>query len=450
MIKPKFKLKPRTKKSLSETTSILMKVYNKQFEKGRFTYGTGKSINPELWDKDNDTVITDRKIIRKFKKENPYVDLMLESVTKHLQRMTNEVKRIFYEYDIHQKKITNEAVKYELDKVFNKDRLAENQKESFVQYLQRFITETESRKRLYKGKPYSERTITKYKAMLNTWLGTGFKKITDRERVGNGIQADFGKTVMFEHINKKFYDFFVEWFYKRGYLINTVGRAVKELKKIMREAFKEGVHNNNAFEDFKILKEKVFKTYLNNDEIDLIYNLNLTGKMEIHRDVFILGCCIAQRISDFKRINKTHISFTRKKNKVIKLQTLKTGAWVFIPFSSKLETILEKYDYKLPKIQEYQLNYDIKEICKLAGINEDINYSENRGGKKVDLCVKKYQLITSHTARRSAATNMYLAGIPPIDIMKLTGHTTEESFLNYICVTKEQVADRLAEHKYFK
>ena len=69
---------------------------------------------------------------------------------------------------------------------------------------------------------------------------------------------------------------------------------------------------------------------------------------------------------------------------------------------------------------------------------------------KVKKVIPKHDLIKTHTARRSGATNMYLAGIPSIDIMKITGHKTEREFLKYIRVTKEETAEMLSNHSYFK
>ncbi|MCD7940142.1 MAG: tyrosine-type recombinase/integrase, partial [Bacteroides intestinalis] len=59
---------------------------------------------------------------------------------------------------------------------------------------------------------------------------------------------------------------------------------------------------------------------------------------------------------------------------------------------------------------------------------------------------KKYELVTSHTARRSFATNLYLSGFPAISIMQITGHCTEKAFMAYIRVTPEQHAELLREH----
>jgi integrase len=61
----------------------------------------------------------------------------------------------------------------------------------------------------------------------------------------------------------------------------------------------------------------------------------------------------------------------------------------------------------------------------------------------------KCDIITTHTARRSAATNMFKAGIPALSIMKITGHTTEKSFMKYIKITNEENAELMARNKYF-
>lgn len=59
---------------------------------------------------------------------------------------------------------------------------------------------------------------------------------------------------------------------------------------------------------------------------------------------------------------------------------------------------------------------------------------------------KLWKLIASHTAGRSFATNYYLDGFPTIDLMKITGHTTERSFLKYIKISKLDTTNRLQKH----
>lgn len=114
-----------------------------------------------------------------------------------------------------------------------------------------------------------------------------------------------------------------------------------------------------------------------------------------------------------------------------------------------MEEIFKKYDYKTPKIPEQKLNRRIKDIGAKAKIKEKVIVETIQGGLKVKKSVPKHELIKTHTARRSGTTNMYLAGISPIDIMKITGHKTEREFLKYIRVSKEETAEMLSNHSYF-
>jgi hypothetical protein len=44
----------------------------------------------------------------------------------------------------------------------------------------------------------------------------------------------------------------------------------------------------------------------------------------------------------------------------------------------------------------------------------------------------KWEMVMTHTARRSFCTNMYLRGIPTPTIMAISGHRTEKNFYKYI------------------
>jgi integrase len=77
-------------------------------------------------------------------------------------------------------------------------------------------------------------------------------------------------------------------------------------------------------------------------------------------------------------------------------------------------------------------------------------YERTVGTRVVKRLVKKYTLVSTHTARRTGATNMYLSGIPVARIMLLTGHKTEQSFFRYIRIEREENAKTLSEHPFFK
>ncbi|MDD5694994.1 MAG: site-specific integrase [Bacteroidales bacterium] len=171
---------------------------------------------------------------------------------------------------------------------------------------------------------------------------------------------------------------------------------------------------------------------------------------DLARDVFLVGCYTAQRVSDYSRIRAKNIRKLENGIRVIELIQQKTKEKVIIPIRPELEEILKKYSYNLPKVYEQKVNKNIKEVGKLAGIKEMINPETIKGGLTVKTETPKHQLIKTHTARRSGCTNMYLAGISPIDIMKISGHKSGKEFKKYINVTREQTAISLTSHPYFR
>jgi len=85
----------------------------------------------------------------------------------------------------------------------------------------------------------------------------------------------------------------------------------------------------------------------------------------------------------------------------------------------------------------------------MAEINEAVIINTTKGTTKQTETYTKADLITSHTARRSFATNAYLNDIPSISIMKITGHSTEKAFLTYIKISQEDNANKLLNHPFF-
>jgi integrase len=114
--------------------------------------------------------------------------------------------------------------------------------------------------------------------------------------------------------------------------------------------------------------------------------------------------------------------------------------------------ILEKRNGEFPAYHKSQQNFNkaIKVMGRKAGVTGKLLLEYTQGKRVVRKSYKKYELISSHTARRSFATNAYLAGIPPARIMLITGHRTEQSFFKYICIQKQENAKVLAEHDFFK
>ena len=172
-----------------------------------------------------------------------------------------------------------------------------------------------------------------------------------------------------------------------------------------------------------------------------LYDLKLSGMDEKIRDVFLIGCFTLQRFSDYSRISPDMIQSKSNNGMVIELIQTKTNQRVAIPIRPTLNTLLRKYDYKVPTVHPQKLNERIKELGRDVGITEPIQMEKYKGGKKILETIPKCELIMSHTARRSGCTNMFKDGIQPILIMKISGHKTEREFLKYILISSEETAD---------
>ena len=312
-------------------------------------------------------------------------------------------------------------------------------RELLSDYIARYVREMESGERLNIHKlRYGLSTIKNYKGFIIQF--DEFCKAMHK-------RYDFGD------IDLKFYDDFVAYFTAKDYSINTIGRHVKELKIIMRAAREEGLHDNGLIESrkFRVLTAEVENIYLTESEIRAIAEVDLKGDKQksIARDIFLVGCYTAQRFSDYSTINEGNIRTLDSGQKVIDLKQQKTSNKVVIPIRAELQAILDKYENRLPKAYEQKVNKYIKEIAREAGIVDMVEVSYVESGEKKSHLVEKCELVKTHTARRSGATNMYLAGIPTIAIMKITGHKTEREFMKYIKITEEQTAMELMNHPYF-
>lgn len=182
---------------------------------------------------------------------------------------------------------------------------------------------------------------------------------------------------------------------------------------------------------FPIRRAKSDNIYLTEKEIEAIMKLeNLPTKLyETVRDLFVLACWSGLRFSDFSRLRLQNIQ-----NGYIDLTQRKVGERVVIPVHRLVRQILEKYPDGLPVCPPNQVfNRYLKDIGKLVP-ELDVEFEKKvaRSDGKGPEVFRKFQLLMTHSARRSFCTNMYLKGIPAPTIMAISGHKTQEVFLKYI------------------
>jgi len=266
----------------------------------------------------------------------------------------------------------------------------------------------------------------------------------------NEFETEKRKKITFERVNLDFYNDFIEFLTKgKKYSPNTIGKHIANIKLFMNEATERGFNTKFDYKSkrFKTTSETVESIYLSEEELLKIYEYDFTGnkKYEKTRDLFIIGCFTGLRFSDFSQLKIENI-----KDGEIKVKTQKTGERVVIPIHWTVKEILKKYSDTLtglPRtITNQKMNEYLKEIGKEVKINSNILLTTTKGGLRVQTTVPKYNLMTTHTARRSFATNLFLNGFPPISIMKITGHKTEKSFMKYIKISQEENAKLLRLH----
>lgn len=254
----------------------------------------------------------------------------------------------------------------------------------------------------------------------------------------------------FDRINLDFYHDFTDYLKQdKKFGVNTVGKHIANIKTFLGEATERGVNTKLDYKSkrFKVITETVDSIYLTEDEILKIYNHDFSKnkRLERTRDLFIIGCYTGLRFSDFSQLTTDNI-----KGELITVKTQKTGEKVVIPLHWTVKNILAKYSETakgLPRdLSNQRMNDYLKEIGREVEINEQIHRIHTKDGLKVTTNVSKWELITTHTARRSFATNLYLTNFPPISIMKITGHRTEKSFMKYIKISQEENANLLQLH----
>ena len=271
-------------------------------------------------------------------------------------------------------------------------------------------------------------------------------------------------------INKALADHFVSFMEKNGYMVTSINKYIICFKAMIQNAIDQELHNNlialRAFSKKKIQEtDKAKEIYLTKAELQALYEMPLEGLKDKVRDVFLVGCYTCQRFSDYARLEKENFTTTAKGTKVVRIVQEKTGNDVVIPIlNDNLLHIAEKYGYDIPKVNDVILNRYIKQILKelsstvpsLARKERTLLTMKEREKEKQGLVsferdnkenvIKpRYELVSSHTARRSGITNLYLSGnFDTYQMMSISGHRDEKTFYEYIKLSSDEVADSIA------
>lgn len=261
-----------------------------------------------------------------------------------------------------------------------------------------------------------------------------------------------GRKIRLDGVTLLFHKLFIDYLREAQSLgENTIGGIIDNIKIFMGDAEKYGykVCHDYKLRDFISPSAKTVDVYLNEAEIKKIKNHHFeqNGYLDNARDWLIIGLWTGLRISDFLKLKKDDYD-----DGFIQNNNFKTGIPVIIPIHPHVQNVLDKRNGELPrKISDQNFNDYIKTVVEEVGITEMVEGSKmvkitrkdkTEVSRKVLSKYRKCELVTSHICRRSFATNLY-GKIDTLTIMKITGHTTEKQFLDYVKITPKEYAERL-------
>lgn len=224
----------------------------------------------------------------------------------------------------------------------------------------------------------------------------------------------------------------------------TSSKYIEIFKMFLNWSNDQQYTKNTTYKSFKPLKQpRALKVVFTPQEIAQIEKLELSNSYLYNaRELLILSILTGLRYSDYSRISKEHIKVNMKGEKSLTIRQSKTNDYVDIPLTKRAEEIIQKlFDGKIHAISNQKLNSYVKKVCKAAEIEEYVEIHEDRGKKTVIKKVPKYELISTHTGRRTFCTNLLLRGVPHEVVMKYSGHKDYNSFKNYVNIPKQTEDD---------
>lgn len=419
-------------KSKTELSSIYVRFWdsNRIDQKTR----TGLTVKFSNWSETKEqvksTIITPEKDL---------INSTLRKINNYLLEQYN----IDY---INQEYINKSWLKDKIKNYFGKADKCELHKIYYTDWVKKFIDESPTR--LFKGEPVKKRTVQHY---------------TTTKHKLDGYEKYFNTKLRFQDIGLEFYRNFI--FYCQNIEKinnNTIGGYVINIKKWCKIIDIEGLPINPQYRhsEFSSISNTTKDVYLTEEEINEVYNHDFSEseRLDNARDNFIFGLRTGLRISDFLSLEKYNFV-----NGYVEIVTKKTSHPVIIPMHQQIKDILAKRKGELPKqISDAKFNEYVKDVCQAVKLDEmiegakmvvktkddqffpDISLISKNKSRKVFGTYPKHELITSHTCRRSFASNLY-GKLPNVTIMAITGHKTETQFLKYIKITPRENAKKLKE-----
>ncbi|AJW65253.1 Phage integrase family protein [Elizabethkingia miricola] len=253
------------------------------------------------------------------------------------------------------------------------------------------------------------------------------------------------KELLIEDVNSDFMKKFLLFGKEELYSDNTLYRTIHFVKTILNFIERKGIRTPVRELNIRRERQKKEVISLTENEILKIKSTKVPDTLQPAKDWLIISCYTGQRFSDFMKFSKEKLLDINGKICIRFIQQ-KTQKEIVLPLHPEVINILQLNEGMFPQSMDIQhYNVQIKQIAKLAEINNSLKAKKRIGHRSEKLTIEKWQTMSSHIGRRSFATNFY-GKIPTALLMEATGHSTEQIFMKYISTFDNDHIMRLSAH----
>lgn len=306
----------------------------------------------------------------------------------------------------------------------------------FTDFVKSYIAKMETGEILTKKKVrFSPETIRQYSSALDHFTV---------------FEQSFGVRVKIEEISHRLISAFEKHLITQGLALNSVSLYISKIKAIGNVLFMEDL----AFRPvrFSTPKEITTKVYLSLSEIKQIKECSeLTQSERRVFDIFLIQTFTGLRYSTLQEFLANPLAYIKEFNghTYIDIISSKTGERSVIPLGRIVSEKLSEYNLNFPVFSERYINKTLKSIGRKAGINNVIPQQITKGGGKQTKMVEKWQMITTHTARRTLVSLGKQGGLDDRSLMGITGHKSEKQLNEYNRTQELEQVLPIIGHQFF-
>lgn len=368
------------------------------YNKRKFSYSLGFHVDKSKWDM---TMQRCKRNTTHGKSFTPAIKINAE-----IQRYEETIQSVANSF---KESPAIEDFKAALDKEFKREE-ATAPKKNFFELYERYIREQNSICN------WSKSVYRNHQRILQEW------KMFDAD-------------MSIDKINPDTLDKFAVFQSNLGHQNETTKKKISMSKWFFRWLVAKGLLADISFTAHKTRLKRANRNvvFLTWEELMNVYNHTFEQPyLSRTRDVFCFCCFTSLRYSDAAALKKTDIY-----DDAIHIITQKTNDKITIELNNYSRAILQRYadsetDKALPVTSNQNMNVYIKEVCRQCGINELLTDTYYIGGKKYEETKEKWQMVGTHSGRRTFICNALMLGIAPNVVMKWTGHSDYKCMQPYI------------------